>query len=118
MKAFGIIGVVFGLGFIFGLFLGGFLKSNFGIEYVGYVVVVFFVINLLMAYFLLLESLEEFKFEMGLLFENLLFDFCYGLKKLVVNELLIINFIFIIVFLFMIVLVILLWEEYYGLNEE
>lgn len=117
-KAFGIIGAAFGLGFIFGPPMGGFLKSNFGIEYVGYVAAALSAINLLMAYFLLSESLEKPKSASGPLFENPLSDFRYGLSKPVVNELLIINFIFITAFSLMTVSVTLLWEEHYGLNEE
>lgn len=117
-KAFGIIGAAFGLGFIFGPPLGGFLKGNFGIEYVGYVAAALSALNLLMAYFLLGESLKEPKSTSGPLFENPLSDFRYGLSKPVVNELLIINFIFITAFSLMTVSVTLLWEEHYGLNEE
>ncbi|NBC06094.1 MAG: MFS transporter, partial [Bacteroidetes bacterium] len=58
-KAFGIIGAAFGLGFIFGPPLGGFLKNNFGIDYVGYVAAGLSAANLLLAYFMLSESLEN-----------------------------------------------------------
>ena len=117
-KAFGIIGAAFGLGFIFGPPLGGWLKSNYGIEYVGYTAAAFSVVNLLLAYFILGESLKDPKPKSGPLFENPLSDFRFGLRKPVVSELLIINFIFITAFSLMTVSVTLLWEEHYGLNEE
>jgi MFS transporter, DHA1 family, tetracycline resistance protein len=117
-KAFGIIGAAFGLGFIFGPPLGGFLKNNFGIDYVGYVAAGLSAFNLLLAYFVLSESLKNPKPKDGPLFENPLADFNYGLGKPVVKELLVINFIFITAFSLMTVSVTLLWEEHYGLNEE
>ncbi len=117
-KAFGIIGAAFGLGFIFGPPVGGFLKSNYGIDYVGFVAAGLSALNLIMAYFLLGESLKNPKPKSGQLFENPLADFQFGLKKPVVNELLVINFIFITAFSLMTVSVTLLWEEHYGLNEE
>ncbi|TXB70219.1 MFS transporter [Phaeodactylibacter luteus] len=116
-RAFGIIGAAFGLGFIFGPPLGGFLKSAYGIASVGYTAAAFCGANLLMAYFLLGESLKEPRKAAGPLFENPLADYRYGLGKPVIGELLTINFIFIAAFSLMTVSVALLWEEHYGLSE-
>jgi len=117
-KAFGIIGAAFGLGFIFGPSLGGFLKTNYGVEAVGYTAAGLSAFNLLVAYFFLGESLKHPKPKKGPLFENPVSDYRYGLGKAVVGELLVINFIFITAFSLMTVSVTLLWEEHYHLNEE
>ena len=59
-KGMGLIGAAFGLGFVFGPILGGFV-SEFGYEYVGFVSAGFSFLALVFALFFLPESLKEKK---------------------------------------------------------
>jgi DHA1 family tetracycline resistance protein-like MFS transporter len=79
-KAFGIIGAAFGLGFIFGPPIGGYLKENFGLIYVGYAAAGFSAINLIMAYFLLPESLKTIHGQTASFFQILFRMLLMGLK--------------------------------------
>jgi DHA1 family tetracycline resistance protein-like MFS transporter len=115
-KNFGIIGAAFGLGFIVGPPIGGFLKSHYGIEWVGYAAMIFCMINFLMAYFLLPESLRE-KAPNKLIFSNPLKDISIGLSRPTIRELLSINFIFIVAFSMMHVTATLMWAEHYHYSE-
>jgi DHA1 family tetracycline resistance protein-like MFS transporter len=58
-QSMGLIGAAFGLGFIFGPPVGGIIKSTYGIEYVGYLTAFIGVINLVMAFFFLPESIHQ-----------------------------------------------------------
>lgn len=55
-KNMGIIGAAFGLGFAFGPALGGFIKEQLGIEFVGFIAAALCLINFALAYFILPES--------------------------------------------------------------
>jgi multidrug resistance protein len=55
-KNIGIVSSAFGLGFILGPGIGGYLKSNFGIEYIGYLTCILTIINLIFVYFVMPES--------------------------------------------------------------
>lgn len=55
-KKMGIIGAAFGLGFAFGPALGGFIKEQMGIEFVGFIAAGLCIINFALAYFILPES--------------------------------------------------------------
>ena len=55
-SAMGMIGAAFGIGFIIGPVLGGFLKHNYGIPVVGYVAASLIFIDFILAIFLLPES--------------------------------------------------------------
>lgn len=59
-KGMGMIGAAFGLGFVFGPIMGGFL-SHYGYEYVGYLSAAFSFIAFIFAYFMLPESVKEKK---------------------------------------------------------
>ena len=119
-KSMGLIGAAFGLGFVIGPTVGGYMKSisSYGhVDWVGYVATAFCVVNLAMAYFFLPESLSHrqqhvrfnFKVISGILAE---------LKKPTIRELLFINFIFITAFMMMQIAVTLFWREHIGLNEK
>jgi len=56
----GMIGAAFGLGFVFGPIMGGFL-SHFGYEYVGYASAIFSFLAFLFAFFMLPESVKNKK---------------------------------------------------------
>ena len=58
-KAMGMLGAAFGLGFVIGPLLGGILKTNYGIEMVGYVASGLIGINFILAVFLLSETNRE-----------------------------------------------------------
>lgn len=115
-KAFGILGAAFGLGFIFGPPIGGFVKENYSLEMVGYVAASFSFINLIMAYFMLPESLKEKTYGRKL-FPNPFGDVIAGFKKELTGSLLFINFVFIAAFSMMQITAALLWEERYSLSE-
>lgn len=55
-KKMGIIGAAFGLGFAFGPTLGGLIKTQLGIEWVGWIASALCLINFVLAYFILPES--------------------------------------------------------------
>ncbi len=60
-KAMGMLGAAFGIGFIIGPLIGGFLKTNFGIEMVGLVAAALIGIDFILAIFFLPESNKEAK---------------------------------------------------------
>ena len=118
-KSMGLIGAAFGLGFIIGPTAGGYLKSISAIgqvDLVGYVAAALCLLNLVLAYFLLPESLQvkqkdvrfNFKVISGIITE---------LRKPTIRELLLINFIFITAFMIMQMSISLFWKEKIGLNE-
>jgi multidrug resistance protein len=115
-KAFGIIGAAFGLGFIFGPPIGGFLKESYGLIWVGYAAAIFSFVNLVMAYFMLPESLKN-KNKDAVLFPNPFKDVYLGFKSEIAGSLLFINFVFISAYSMMQVTASLLWEEHYFLTE-
>ena len=93
----------FGLGFIIGPTSGGYMKSISStgqVDWVGYLAAGLCLINLVMAYFLLPESLKEKQ-------KNVRFNFrvisgiVAELRKPTIRELLLINFIFITAFMIM-----------------
>lgn len=115
-KSFGIIGAAFGLGFIFGPPVGGFLKLNYGIESVGFVAALLCFLNVIVAFFFLPESIKE-KNKNATVFSNPLKDIKEITKMPVVSILGLSNFIFITAFSMMQITAALLWEEHYGLDE-
>ncbi len=115
-KAFGIIGAAFGLGFIFGPPIGGFVKENYNLEMVGYVAASFSFLNLIMAYFMLPESLKVKNYTRKL-FPNPFGDVISGFKRELTGSLLFINFVFVAAFSMMQITMALLWEERFALSE-
>jgi multidrug resistance protein len=114
---FGIVGAAFGLGFIFGPPIGGFLKNDFGIEWVGYTAAFLGALNFLMALFLLPESISD-KSKTGPLFPNPFKEIATVLKRTDIRGFLLSNFIFITAFSMMHLTASLLWEERFDLNEK
>lgn len=119
-KSLGLLGAAFGLGFVFGPTLGGYLKAISApgqVDMVGYVAAGLCVFNLVAAYFFLPESLlvkktgARFNFRVvtGLVTE---------LRKPTIRELMWINFIFIVAFMLMQMAASLMWKEVNGLNEK
>ncbi len=119
-KSLGFLGAAFGIGFIIGPTIGGYLKSISApgqVDWVGYVAAGMSFINLIMAYFMLPESMKErqsnakfnFKVVTGIITE---------LRKPSIRELLLINFIFIAAFMLMQMACSLMWKEIDGLTDQ
>jgi MFS transporter, DHA1 family, tetracycline resistance protein len=119
-KSMGIMGAAFGLGFIFGPTLGGYLKSISPaghVDLVGYVSAGFCVLNLILAYFLLPESLKELRKDAQFNFK-VVTGIGNELKKPFIRELMIINFIFILAFMLMQLSSSLMWDQIYGIKAD
>jgi len=119
-KTLGFLGAAFGIGFIIGPTLGGFLKSISApgqVDWVGYVTASMSFVNLGLAYFFLPESMKikradapfNFKVVTGIITE---------LRKPSIRELLLINFIFIAAFMLMQMACSLMWKEVDGLDDK
>ena len=118
-KSMGMIGAAFGLGFIIGPTVGGYLKSISApghVDLVGYVAAGLSLLNLVLAYFLLPESLKEKQKDVRFNFK-VISGIITELRKPTIRELLLINFIFITSFMMMQMSVSLFWKEKIGLNE-
>lgn len=119
-KSLGFLGAAFGIGFIMGPPLGGWLKSISTpgtVDWVGYVACAMCFINFAMAYFSLPESLKERKSNAPFNF-RVVTGIITELKKPKVGELLWINFIFISAFMLMQISCSLMWKEVTQLNER
>jgi MFS transporter, DHA1 family, tetracycline resistance protein len=117
-KSLGLVGAAFGLGFIFGPPIGGILKTHFGIQAVGYAAAGLSLIDLILAFFLLPESLKE-----KLNGKSALKFFKFGLiaKTLTqgpISRVAWINFLYIFAFVNMQVSVAMLAKEHYGLSDK
>lgn len=116
-KKMGIIGASFGLGFVFGPPLGGQLFASYGLYGVGIFTAALCVLNFILAYFFLPESLEN---KNGA--KRKASDTFKGLVTVwnveVIGELFLINFIFIAAFSMMQVNGSVLWKDKYGLNPK
>ena len=118
-KSMGLIGAAFGLGFIFGPSIGGYLKSisaEGSVDLVGYVTAGLCVINFILAYFMLPESLKEKKNEVQFNFK-VITGIVKELKKPSIRELLLINFIFTVAFMLMQISCSLMWKEVSELSD-
>ncbi len=116
-KNFGIIGAAFGLGFIFGPPIGGYLKADYGIDAVGYAAAAFSFFNLILAYFLLPETLIE-PSDKTSLFVNPLKKLGSALRREAIGDLMIISFIFMVAFSMMQITAALFWVAEFGLTEK
>lgn len=116
-KALGLIGAAFGIGFVIGPPVGGLLKHHLGMEWVGWVPAILCTINLIMAFFLLPESLEnrqrDKRFQL-----NFLAGIFRDLKKPQVRDLFWLNFLYINAFSMITVVVALFWKEYHHMRED
>lgn len=115
-KALGLIGAAFGLGFIFGPPVGGFLKEYQGMAAVGYAAMALSMLNLLLILLFLPESLREkdgtTKLEIKPVTQAV-----RALRNERFRDLFLTSFIYITAFSMMQITVALLWEEHYGLSE-
>ncbi|WP_417610011.1 MFS transporter [Owenweeksia hongkongensis] len=117
VKYFGYIGAAFGIGFIFGPPLGGYLKTNFGIEGLGYVAAGISTLNFLLAFFFLPESNKD-KNPDSKLFKNPFTEIYRILPRPEIRSVLMIHFVFIMAFSMMQITASLLWAKEYQLNEQ
>ena len=116
-KMMGIIGAAFGLGFIFGPPVGGFVKHHYGIEWVGYIAMSLCIINFVMAFFLLPETIKEKNPEASFAlhpFKELRGAF----RKELIRDLFFINFLYITAFAAMQITIPLLWKNHYHITDE
>ncbi len=115
-KAFGIIGVAFGLGFIFGPPIGGYLKEFYGIKSLGYTAACLAFLNLTVIYLFINES-NKYRTKGAIKIEN---PFSKTLKALTLptaSELLTITLIYVSGFSMMHITASLLWSNQYGCSE-
>lgn len=119
-KNMGIIGAGFGLGFIFGPPVGGYLKSISGagsVDIVGYFAAGLCAFNLLLAYLYLPESLKVKNPDKAFSFKPIA-NILHELKKPVISELISINFLFVVAFSMMTLTATILWAEHYGFDTK
>lgn len=115
--ALGLIGAAFGLGFIFGPPMGGLIMAKFGFAYVGWFAALLCVVNLVLAWFILPESLQH-KNPDAVLRLVPVKDYREVLAHPHLRRIFIINFFYITAFFLFQVCSTLFWEEHFGLNEE
>lgn len=118
-KSMGLIGAAFGLGFIIGPTVGGYMKSMSSpghVDLVGYLAAALCLLNFVLAFYLLPESLKEKQKDVRFNFK-VISGIVTELRKPNIRELLLINFIFITAFMIMQMSASLFWKEKIGLNE-
>jgi MFS family permease len=115
-KALGLIGAAFGIGFIFGPPVGGFIKEHYGMAAVGYSAMGLSLLNLVLVLLLLPESLKERNREVKLELKPVT-QALNALRNERFRDLFITTFIYITAFSMMQITVALLWEEQYALSE-
>lgn len=115
-KNMGMVGAAFGLGFIFGPLIGGYLKTHYGIVGVGLVSGGLSFFNLILAYFQLKESLPNRNRESKLTLDPIS-PLIKAMKQVDIRRLFIVNFIFIAAFSLMQITVAVLWTDHFLLNE-
>jgi DHA1 family tetracycline resistance protein-like MFS transporter len=119
-KSMGMIGAAFGIGFIIGPVVGGYLKSwsSVGhVDLVGFTASGLCFINFLLAYFLLPESLKQKK-PAGSSGFKVISSIVGELGKPLIRELLLINFIYITAFMIMQIASTLFWDDKIGLSAK
>lgn len=115
-KSMGIIGAAFGLGFVFGPPIGGFLKADLGIEILGFVIAWLSYVNFTVAFAFLPESLKVKNKNVKR--ENLLKGILAQLRTPVIGRIFYINLLFITAFSMMQITAVLLWKDYSFFDEK
>ena len=118
-KSMGIMGAAFGMGLIIGPTVGGYLKSisTLGrVDWVGFAAAGLSILNFILAYFLLPESLKEKQIQKAFNFK-VVTRLVNELKKPAIRELLWINFIYTSAFMITQISASLFWKEKIQLNE-
>lgn len=118
-KSMGMIGAAFGLGFVVGPSVGGFLKTISAagqVDWVGFTAAALCLVNFLLAYWLLPESLQTRVPGKGFNFK-VISGIGTELGKPAIRELLLINFVYITAFMIMQIASSLFWKEKIALTE-
>ena len=115
--ALGLIGAAFGLGFIFGPPAGGLIMGYFGFAYVGWFAACLCLLNFLLAYFILKESIPQKTPDAPLKLIPVS-DYREAFKDRLVLRIFLINFLYVGAFFLFQVCSTLFWEEHFGLNEQ
>lgn len=115
-KSMGIIGAAFGLGFVFGPPIGGFLKADLGIEILGYIIAWLSFVNFTVAFAYLPESLLVKNKNAKR--KNLLKGILAQLQTPTVGRLFFIYLLFITAFSMMQITAVLLWTDHSFFNEK
>lgn len=115
-KALGLIGAAFGIGFIFGPPMGGLVKEHFGMAAVGYSAMGLSLLNLVLVWLFLPESLRE-KDTTNKVEIKPVTQAVRALRNERFRDLFLTSFIYITAFSMMQITVALLWEQEYGLSE-
>jgi len=115
-RRMGLIGAAFGLGFVFGPPLGGFLYQKGGMDYIAWVTAALCIVNFAMAWFTLPESLSSEKRNQPVR-KNPFAGLATNFRLPITGELFGINFVFIVAFSMMQTNASLLWKEHFGLNQ-
>lgn len=118
-KNMGMIGAAFGLGFMIGPMIGGLLMAKYGFESIGYFCSALCIVNLLLAFFLLPESLDLSK-EREIKKINILpiKAFLEASKIPNLKTLFVAGFAFTAAFFFFQINAPLVWEKIYKLSTE
>lgn len=116
-KALGKIGAAFGLGFIFGPPIGGFLKQHFGMDAVGYAAMGLSLFNLVLVWLYLPESNHDRdstrKVQMRPVTQTI-----QALGNERYRDLFLTTLIYITAYSMMTITAALLWEQHYGVDES
>lgn len=116
-KSMGLIGAAFGLGFIFGPPIGGFLMEDFGFASIGWFCAGLCVLNLALAYFFLKESIKEKRTEIRI---NILpiKDYKYVFSQPLLAMIMCIGFIYVAGFFLFQIPSTMLWKEHYRFSDK
>ncbi len=115
-KTMGLIGAAFGMGFILGPPIGGFIAADLGFAWIGYITAMLCVLNFILAYFLLDESLVEKKIKKIQIIPWKEFKNHFAVKQRA--SIFIYNFLYVTAFSMFQITATLLWEDKYGYNEK
>lgn len=115
-KALGLIGASFGLGFIFGPPTGGLIKEHFGMDAVGYTAMGLSLLNLVLIFLFLPESIKE-RDATNKVEIKPISGVIRALGNLRFRDLFLTSFLYITAFSMMQITVALLWEQHYALSE-
>jgi multidrug resistance protein len=115
-KAMGLIGAAFGLGFVFGPPVGGYIYEHLSFEYIGYLTAALCLVNFVLAWVYLPESIKERNTENKFNFKNIVGGLIEAGINPKVNKFFVLFFIVIIAFSMMQSTVTLLFADRYGLN--
>jgi multidrug resistance protein len=115
-KMMGMIGAAFGMGFILGPPIGGFIAGELGFAWLGYITAMLCAINFILAYLFLEESLVEKKTKKLQIIPIDLYKQSFSIKQRAF--IFIYNFFFVSAFSMFQITATLLWEDKYGYNEK